>query len=98
MDFISRDVLITAMNAWVLDKARPLGDILQDQGALPQDERAVLDALVEKHLRKHGGDPERSLAAIASGVAAGPVCEELCRLGDADLDSSLSRVGTASAP
>src|SRR4051794_7147566 len=25
MDFVPRDQLITAMNAWVLDKARPLG-------------------------------------------------------------------------
>ena len=28
MDFISRDALVGAMNAWVLDKARPLGLIL----------------------------------------------------------------------
>ena len=28
MDFIGRDALVTAMNAWVLDKAKPLGEIL----------------------------------------------------------------------
>jgi hypothetical protein len=95
MDFISRDALIAAMNAWVLDKARPLGQILQDQGALAADERAVLEALVEKHLRKHGGDAERSLAAIGS---AGPVRDELRRLADPDLDASLARVGAAPTP
>ena len=26
MDFVGRDALIAAMNAWVLDKAKPLGD------------------------------------------------------------------------
>ena len=31
MDFIARDALIGAMNAWVLDKARSLGDILRWQ-------------------------------------------------------------------
>src|SRR5262245_1143257 len=34
MDFINRDQLIAAMNAWVLDKAQPLGQILCAQGAL----------------------------------------------------------------
>jgi hypothetical protein len=32
MDFIDRDALVEAMNAWVLDKTRPLGQILQDRG------------------------------------------------------------------
>src|SRR5579884_2327826 len=32
MDFISRDALITAMHAWVLDKRRGLGDILVRTG------------------------------------------------------------------
>jgi hypothetical protein len=36
MDFISRDQLIQAMNAWVLAKDKPLGQILQDQNALPE--------------------------------------------------------------
>ena len=49
MDFISRDRLIAAMSAWVLDKARPLGQILQDQGALAEADRAALDALVDRH-------------------------------------------------
>jgi hypothetical protein len=30
MDFVGRDDLIAAMNAWVLDKARPLGHILRE--------------------------------------------------------------------
>src|SRR5258708_4681934 len=34
MDFVSRDQLIAAMNAWVLDKARPLGQLLVAQTAL----------------------------------------------------------------
>src|SRR5438034_967380 len=37
MDFISRDQLIAAMNAWVLDKAKPLGQILRAQGTLAAD-------------------------------------------------------------
>jgi hypothetical protein len=32
MDFISRYALIAAMHAWVTDKAKPLGQILVEQG------------------------------------------------------------------
>jgi WD40 repeat protein/serine/threonine protein kinase len=64
MDFISRDELIGAMNAWVLNKEKPLSQILVDQGALASDAEAVLDALVKMHLEKHHGDPEQSLAAV----------------------------------
>jgi hypothetical protein len=34
MDFISRDALIAAMHAWVLEKAKLLGQILLEQGHL----------------------------------------------------------------
>jgi tetratricopeptide (TPR) repeat protein/tRNA A-37 threonylcarbamoyl transferase component Bud32 len=97
MDFIGRDALIAAMNAWVLDKAKPLGTILQAQGALAEDERAALEALVDKHLHKHGGDAERSLAAVDSAGAVGSVCDELRRLADPDLDASLAQIGAAPA-
>jgi hypothetical protein len=53
MDFLGRDALIAAMHAWVLDKARPLGQILDEQQALRPDQRDLLDALVQKHLGRH---------------------------------------------
>src|SRR6516165_6037507 len=66
MDFISRDALIRAMNAWVLDKARPLGQVLVDQQALSGERQSLIDALVREHLQQHGDDPQRSLAAVGS--------------------------------
>jgi tetratricopeptide (TPR) repeat protein len=88
MDFISRDALIAAMHAWVLDKARPLGAILQEQEALAPEDHAFMEALVQKHLQRHGHDAQRSLAAV-------PVPAELHRIADADVQASLS---SASAP
>src|SRR5262249_22061160 len=49
MDFITRDALIAAMNAWVLDKAKPLGQIMIEQGAIRADNRDLLDVLVSRH-------------------------------------------------
>ena len=44
MDFIGRDALVAAMNAWVLAKHRTLGEILVDQGGLTADVVADLDS------------------------------------------------------
>ena len=57
LDFVSRDQLVAAMNAWALDKAKPLGRILCDQGVLAADTHELLEALVRKHLARHGDLP-----------------------------------------
>ncbi len=41
LDFISRDQLVEAMNAWVLAKHKPLGDILREQDALAAEQHAA---------------------------------------------------------
>jgi serine/threonine-protein kinase len=94
MDFISRNALIRAMNAWVLDKVKPLGQILVEQGALSPSHRDLLEPLVEAHLRQHGGDPQRSLAALSS---VGPVRDQLAQVADADVQASLAQVQAAGA-
>jgi tetratricopeptide (TPR) repeat protein/tRNA A-37 threonylcarbamoyl transferase component Bud32 len=92
MDFISREALIRAMNAWVLEKAKPLGQVLREQAALDADTHALLEALVQRHLALHGDDPERSLAALSSlGSARGP----LEQIPDPDLHASLAHVSVA---
>ena len=63
LDFVSKDALIAAMNAWVLDKAKPLGDILRDGGHLSAERLQLLAALVAEHLKQHGDDPQRSLVS-----------------------------------
>src|SRR5438105_4002948 len=93
MDFISRDQLVAAMNTWVLEKSRPLGSILVEQQALGQNEHALLDALVEKHLERHDNDPEKSLAVLSS---VGSVRDDLERVADSDLQASLAHVSAAS--
>ncbi len=92
MDFINRDALIKAMNAWVLEKSKSLGQILLDHGAIRPDVHALLDALVQKHLELHGNDSEKSLASVSS---IGSVREELQQIADPDLHASLIHVSTA---
>jgi serine/threonine protein kinase len=92
MDFIDREALIQGMNAWVLDKAKMLGQILLEQGALRHDTHALLEALVEKHLEMHGQDAEKSLASLSS---LGSVRKELQQIADPDLHKSLAHVSAA---
>jgi hypothetical protein len=90
MDFISRDALIAAMHAWVLDKAKPLGQILVEQGHLNPQHLALLEPLVQAHIEAHNNDPQQSLAALSS-VAS--VRDQLAAISDAQVQESLHSVG-----
>src|SRR5688500_12583 len=94
MDFISRDALIAAMHAWVLDKSSTLGEILVAQKTLARDTQLLLDSLVEKHLALHDRDPAKSLAAVA---ALGSAWDDLSLLPDPDVQNSLRRVPSESS-
>jgi WD40 repeat protein/serine/threonine protein kinase/tetratricopeptide (TPR) repeat protein len=91
MDFITRDALIAAMHAWVLDKSRPLGAILVAQGALQSAKGELLEPLVAAHLEMHGGDVEKSLAAVH---VSPPLREQLQSLADPDVQASLAQLPT----
>ena len=92
MDFISRDALIRAMNAWVLEKSRSLGDILVEQQVLDPEHHALLTGLVQAHLKKHANDAEQSLAAVSS---VGSLCQQLQQIADPDLQARLAHVSQA---
>jgi serine/threonine protein kinase len=92
MDFISREALLRAMQAWVFEKGKPLGQILVEQGALSVQRRELLEALVREHLRQHGDDPEKSLASLSS---LGSPRAGLAGIADADVQASLARVSAA---
>ena len=95
MDFVTREQLVAAMNAWVLAKEKPLGQILAEHGALAADRRALLEALVAEHLKLHGNDPEKSLAAVSS---AGAIKDALGQINDPGLQASLRTMPTVAAP
>ena len=55
----------------------------------------LLEGLVATHLEVHGGDVEKSLAAIEAGPSTR---EQLARLEDPDLNTSITRVGMSRDP
>jgi serine/threonine-protein kinase len=90
--FIDRDALLGAFSAWVADRARPIGQLLLDRGALDQTRHALLEALVAEHLKLHDGDPEQSLGDLSSVDA---VASDLSRLPGEDVQASVAAVGRA---
>jgi serine/threonine protein kinase len=89
LDFITREQLVGAVNAWVLAKHKALGDILKEQGALDAEQHDVLWAMMQAHLRKHGNGAEKSLAVVplSSGLK-----EQIKTVADADLTASLGHL------
>src|SRR5215472_16281500 len=86
MDFISRDALIDAMYTWVKDKAKPLGQILAEQGQLNPQHLALLEPLVQAHIEAHHNDTQQSLAALS---AVSSLREDLAAISDDQLQQSL---------
>jgi hypothetical protein len=91
--FIDRDTLVAAFDAWVADKAKPLGQILLDRGALTAARHGVLAQLVREHIEQHGRDPERSLAVLR---VLPDVRQRLEDVADLDFQCTLMSLDSAS--
>ncbi len=61
---VTRDQLVLAFASWTATPGKHLAALLVEQGALRNEHRPLLDSLVDAHLKLHGGDAERSLAAL----------------------------------
>jgi serine/threonine-protein kinase len=83
---IDQDQLVGAFRAWSRDPARTVADYLTDRGDLDPEQRAAVEALVALHLKKHGGDAEKSLAAVS---IAPSIRRSLAAVADAPIGSTL---------
>jgi serine/threonine-protein kinase len=88
---INQGQLLAAFQAWTLDKSKSLAEHLEVRGDLTRAKRAVLEALAEVHLDAHGGDVEKSLAAVPAGPS---MREGLARIGDAQINATLGHAGS----
>jgi WD40 repeat protein len=88
-DLLTNDQFAEACSAWVTRKHMPLADLLVERGWLTAADKGVVQQLVERKLKKHGGDVRASLAE-----AAGPkVQQSLAGVVDPDLQASLRTLG-----
>ncbi len=92
LDFIDKERLVAGMNAWVLTKTKPIGQIFLEQAALSPERYTLLEAIVQEHLKLHDNDPEKSLASINTLRS---IHEDLSIIADLALHASLSWVPVA---
>ena len=81
--------LVAAFQTWSKGRDRPLAQVLLDRGALTEADRTMLEALVRRHVEKHGGDTDRSLAAVGQPQA---LRAALGRVDDVELNNTLTRL------
>jgi serine/threonine-protein kinase len=90
-DLIDRDQLVEAFRAWAREKTRPLAEHLVARGALDADQRSAVSALVTLHVKKHGGHPERSLAAVPVGPS---IRQSLAAVADPEVHATLGHIAS----
>src|SRR5262249_4310648 len=83
---LDNDQFAEACAAWTTRKQTPLADLLVERGWITTGDKADIDRVLERKLKRHGGDPAASLAASAdSGVR-----KALAMLKDPDIEQSLA--------
>jgi serine/threonine-protein kinase len=87
-DLLTASQFIEGCSAWAACKDKPLPDLLIERGWLTAADRADVDRLLERKVRKHGGDVRLSLAEVATV----DIQQSLYGLSDRDIQASLSLV------
>jgi WD40 repeat protein/tRNA A-37 threonylcarbamoyl transferase component Bud32 len=93
-DFLDAQQFAAACSEWATRKDSPLADLVVERGWLTPEDRADVERLLERKLRKHGGDVRASLAAMATlGVRS--VLESVA---DPDVRQSLADLTPPACP
>jgi serine/threonine-protein kinase len=92
-DLIDNDRFAEACAAWAARKDTPLADLLLERGWLTPEDKGHVEFLLERKLKKHGGDAHASLAAVASSE----VRRALDTVDDVDVEQSLASLPPVAA-
>lgn len=83
-DVIDADQFIKICTLWTTHKQAALGDLLIELGWITAIDKADVERLIERKLKRHGGDPRAGLAAVSDDVK-----RSLAALQDDDINRSL---------
>jgi serine/threonine-protein kinase len=93
-DLLDPDRFAEACAAWAVRKDTPLADLLVERDWLTPADRADVERLLERKLKKHHGDARASLAEVRSDRIA----RSLTTVTDPGLRASLAGITTPPAP
>jgi PAS domain S-box-containing protein len=84
---IDQQQFLDACLLWTSRKGATLADLLLERGWIEPDDRAHVEYLLGRKLRKHGGDPRASLAVLPDDVK-----RSLAALNDEDIHRTLAEL------
>jgi serine/threonine protein kinase len=87
---INQAQLLAAFQAWTLERSKGLADHLVALGHLTPARRPIVEAMAALHLEAHGGDVEKSLAAVPANRGTR---DGLASLKEPQIEATLARVG-----
>jgi serine/threonine protein kinase len=93
VDLIDAHQFVEACTLWTTRKNVPLADLLIERGWIQPTERVHVDYLLERKLKKHGGDARATLASVSHAVT-----RSLAALGDVDIQRSLAGLPLSDRP
>jgi serine/threonine-protein kinase len=85
-DFLDAARFAEICTAWAARKDTPIADLLVEKGWISREDRKHLDYILERKLRKHGGDAQATL----SGIATPEVHDALNAIADPEVRHTLS--------
>ncbi len=85
-DAITRTQFIDGCTLWASQKERPLADVFAERGWITPEDRADVERLVGRKLRRHGGDVHASLTEMAGDV----VRHSLAQIDDPEIRRSIA--------
>ena len=91
---IDREQLVAAFQIWTRDKCRQMAEYLVEIGSLDARQCGVIQAMVELHEKKHGGNALESFAVSPGGRSA---LESFAACGDIEITRALALVGPGPA-
>jgi PAS domain S-box-containing protein len=92
-DLLDSDQFIRVCTLWTTRKQTALADLLIELGWITAIDRADVERLLERKLKRHGGDPRAGLAGVAADVK-----RSLAALEDEDIQRSLCELPGPDAP
>ena len=65
-DAVSRDQFVEACTSWSANKDKSLADVLAERGWLTPDDRANVEKILDRKLKRHDGDARAGLVEVAN--------------------------------
>ncbi|HEY2154767.1 MAG TPA: protein kinase [Isosphaeraceae bacterium] len=85
-DLVDDGQLTQACTAWAAGEAETLADVMVDRGFITQGDRAEVERMLDRKLKKHGGDVAGTLAATIDG----PTRQALTQVADEAIQKTMS--------